>query len=96
PDKMPVGMYEEDPQPFSLEIFKLQKGDTVYTFTDGYADQFGGPKGKKFKYKSLETILLTNNSKPLVQQKETLSQAFDNWKGDLEQIDDVLLIAIKV
>jgi serine phosphatase RsbU (regulator of sigma subunit) len=96
PDKMPVGMYTEEIKPFSLQTFKLEKGDTVYTFTDGYADQFGGPKGKKFKYKQLENNLIANNDKPLTEQKEILSQAFDIWKEGLEQIDDVLLIAIKV
>ena len=96
PDKMPVGMYADEIKPFSLQIFKLEKGDTVYTFTDGYADQFGGPKGKKFKYKQLENNLIANNYKPLAEQKEILSQAFDKWKEGLEQVDDVLLIAIKV
>lgn len=96
PDKMPVGMYADEIKPFSLEIFKLEKGDVVYTFTDGYADQFGGPKGKKFKYKQLEEKLITNHNKPMAEQKEILLETFDKWKEGLEQIDDVLLIAIKV
>jgi serine phosphatase RsbU (regulator of sigma subunit) len=96
PDKMPVGMYTEEIKPFSLQLFKLEKGDVVYTFTDGYADQFGGPKGKKFKYKQLENKLLEINQKMMFEQKGILSQTFDTWKEGLEQIDDVLLIAIKV
>ena len=96
PDKMPVGMYTDEPKPFSLQVFKLEKGDTVYAFTDGYADQFGGPKGKKFKYKQLEEKLIANNDKPLAAQKEILLQTFDAWKEGLEQIDDVLLIGIKI
>ena len=96
PDKMPVGMYADEVKPFSLEIFKIERGDIVYTFTDGYADQFGGPKGKKFKYKQLEGNLIANSHKPLAEQKEFLADAFDKWKEGLEQIDDVLLIAIKV
>ncbi|MFI5206004.1 MAG: SpoIIE family protein phosphatase, partial [Candidatus Paceibacterales bacterium] len=96
PDKMPVGMYTDELKPFSLEIFKIEKDDIVYTFTDGYADQFGGPKGKKFKYKQLEATLMANCDKPMTEQKEILSTVFDTWKEGLEQIDDVLLIAIKV
>ena len=96
PDKMPVGMYADEVKPFSLEIFKIERGDIVYTFTDGYADQFGGPKGKKFKYKQLENNLITNSGKPMEEQKVLLLNAFDNWKEGLEQVDDVLLIAIKV
>ena len=96
PDKMPVGMYTDELKPFSLEIFKIEKDDIVYTFTDGYADQFGGPKGKKFKYKQLEITLIANSDKPMAEQREILSTVFDAWKEGLEQIDDVLLIAIKV
>ncbi|HXU28706.1 MAG TPA: tetratricopeptide repeat protein [Bacteroidia bacterium] len=96
PDKMPVGMYADEVKPFSLEIFKIEKGDIIYTFTDGYADQFGGPKGKKFKYRQLEEKLIANCNKPMAEQKEILSDTFDKWKEGLEQIDDVLLIAVKV
>ena len=92
-DKMPVGMYS-DMKPFELKSISLQKNDVVYTFTDGFADQFGGPKGKKFKYKQLEDILLNIHQLPMEEQKEILNQTFENWKGILEQIDDVLLIGI--
>jgi len=94
PDKMPVGMYADEVKPFSLEIFKIERGDIVYTFTDGYADQFGGPKGKKFKYKQLEEIIVANSNKELEEQKEYLSTAFEKWKGELEQVDDVTIISI--
>ncbi len=59
PDKMPVGMHYGEQKPFSINTLGLRKGDIVYTFTDGYADQFGGPKGKKFKYKALKEVLLS-------------------------------------
>ena len=95
-DKMPVGKYNDEMKPFTLQQVPLQKGDIVYTFTDGYADQFGGPKGKKFKYKQLEELLMANHTKPLDDQKKILNERFEEWKGNLEQVDDVLVIAIRV
>lgn len=94
-DKMPVGMHS-DMQPFTLRQVDLQKNDVVYTFTDGLADQFGGPKGKKFKYKQLEDILLKICHLPMDEQKNRLDQSFEDWKGELEQIDDVLVIGIRI
>jgi serine phosphatase RsbU (regulator of sigma subunit)/Flp pilus assembly protein TadD len=96
PDKMPVGKHVRDAEPFTLQIIDLQENDLIYTFTDGFADQFGGPKGKKFKYKQLQDILVNNAHHPLTTQKEILANRFKEWKGDLEQIDDVLLIGIKI
>jgi len=95
-DKMPVGKSPTDSQPFTYNKVQLQKNDSVYIFTDGYADQFGGKKGKKFKYKQLEEILLANCNLPLEQQKQILDTKFKEWKGNLEQVDDVLLIGIKI
>jgi len=95
-DKMPVGKSPTDSQPFTYNKVQLQKSDSVYIFTDGYADQFGGKKGKKFKYKQLEEILLANCNLPLEQQKQILDTKFKEWKGNLEQVDDVLLIGIKI
>lgn len=96
PDKIPVGKYGDELQPFTLQTIDLKKGDIVYTFTDGYADQFGGPKGKKFKYKHLQEKLLENHTLSLEEQKKNLGTIFENWKGDLEQVDDVLVIALKI
>jgi serine phosphatase RsbU (regulator of sigma subunit)/tetratricopeptide (TPR) repeat protein len=95
-DKMPVGKSPQDETPFTLRTIDLQKGDVVYIFTDGLPDQFGGPKGKKYKYKQLEDLLIENIHQPMAQQAEILSKSFNSWKGDLEQVDDVLLIGIKV
>jgi len=83
-------------QSFTYNKVQLQKNDSVYIFTDGYADQFGGKKGKKFKYKQLEEILLTSCNFPLEEQKQILDTKFKEWKGNLEQVDDVLLIGIKI
>ena len=96
PDKMPVGKYHNETKPFSLQTIALQKRDIIYTFTDGFADQFGGEKGKKFKYKQLGEVLLANAEEPMETQKIKLQQAFENWQGQLEQIDDVCVIGIRV
>lgn len=96
PDKMPVGKYQDQHASFNMQTIDLQKGDIVYTFTDGYADQFGGPKGKKFKYKQLEDILLANSHLDMEEQKNVLNTKFEAWKGNLEQVDDVLVIGIKI
>lgn len=96
PDKMPVGKYGGEMKPFSLQKISLQKGDIIYTFTDGFADQFGGDKGKKFKYKQLQEILLQHSELPMEDQKLLLDKAFENWRGKLEQIDDVLVIGVRI
>lgn len=89
-------MVENDGFSFANKDVKLKKGDMVIMFTDGFADQFGGSRGKKFKYKQLEEILLANWQKPLSEQRQILSEAFNNWKGQLEQVDDVCIIGIRV
>jgi serine phosphatase RsbU (regulator of sigma subunit) len=93
-DKMPVGKGERL-EPFKLNEIQIQKGDTLYLYTDGYADQFGGPKGKKYKYKQLNEQLLAVSSLQLADQSKALIQNFENWKGNLEQVDDVCLIGIR-
>ena len=95
-DKMPVGKGYDDSLSFTFNEIDLQKGDVIYTFTDGYADQFGGPKGKKFKYKQLEDKLLEICDKPMAEQKTFLDTTIEKWKGDLEQVDDILIIGIRV
>jgi serine phosphatase RsbU (regulator of sigma subunit) len=95
-DKMPVGKHHHDQVPFSQTEVELQKGDIVYTFTDGYPDQFGGEKGKKFKYKSLKKLLIEFSKMPMKEQGQALSKHFEAWKGDLEQLDDVCIIGVKI
>jgi serine phosphatase RsbU (regulator of sigma subunit) len=92
-DHMPVGIGEKT-QEFNLYTIDHQHGDRIYLYTDGYADQFGGPKGKKFKYKQLEELLLNIHQLPMTVQKEKLAQNFETWRGELEQIDDVLVMGI--
>ncbi|MCX6182653.1 MAG: tetratricopeptide repeat protein [Bacteroidetes bacterium] len=97
PDKQPVGFLLDDTsEPFTIHEIQLQKGDIVYTFTDGYTDQFGGKDGKKFKYKRFRDLLKSIQSKAMYQQKESIEEAFEAWKGEHEQVDDVCIIGVKV
>jgi tetratricopeptide (TPR) repeat protein len=86
----------DNPLPFTTHNITFNKGDLFYLFTDGYADQFGGPKGKKIKSKNLKIMLFQNHNLPPLEQKNKLEQSFQTWKGALEQIDDVSLIGIKL
>ena len=95
-DKQPVGyLIEDKSHPFTMHEIALQKGDTVYTFTDGYADQFGGEQGKKYKYKRFRELLKSVESEALKKQKEIIEEAFETWKGNHEQVDDVCIIGVK-
>ncbi len=95
-DKMPVGKGHDDSALFTFNEIALQKGDMIFTFTDGYADQFGGPKGKKLKYKQMEGIMLSIAGLSMQEQKQILDRRFEEWKGSLEQVDDVLVIGVRV
>lgn len=94
-DKQPVGKFS-DRKNFTSHDLTLKKGDRLYLFTDGYADQFGGEKGKKFKYKQLEELLLASSDSSIVEQKNQLDSAFMKWKGNLEQVDDICIIGIVI
>lgn len=94
-DRMPVGMGESLSE-FKLFSFNLQPNDILYVFSDGYADQFGGLQGKKFKYKRLIELLSSVSSRSLPEQQEILNQTFEDWKGQLEQVDDVCVIGVKL
>jgi serine phosphatase RsbU (regulator of sigma subunit) len=96
PDKMPVGKHDKDNIPFTQHDFEMQKGDVIYALTDGMPDQFGGPKGKKFMYKQLKEMLVKISSEPMAKQHEILSTALNTWKGEMEQVDDVCLIGVRV
>ena len=94
-DRMPVGK-GENLNSFTLQQVDLQKGDTIYLYTDGYADQFGGPQGKKFLYKRLNEFILNINNEPFVHKGEKLDRTFEEWRGKLEQVDDVCVIGFKI
>jgi serine phosphatase RsbU (regulator of sigma subunit) len=93
---MPVGRHEYEKKPFTLHNFDLRKGDIVYSLTDGFVDQFGGEHGKKFKSKQLQALLIQISAEPLNLQKQKLNDLFNDWKGKLDQVDDVTLIGIRV
>jgi serine phosphatase RsbU (regulator of sigma subunit) len=96
-DKMPVGAFiEEKMQQFSDTEMNLEAGDRLYIFSDGYADQFGGPKGKKLKYKKLKQYMEESLHMSMPEQKKYLDNKFEEWKGNYEQVDDVLLIGITI
>ncbi len=94
-DKQPIGKNDR-PVPFNTHNVKFEKGDILYLFTDGYADQFGGPKGKKFKYKTLQQLIMDNVHLTMPEQETILNKTIEDWKGGLEQVDDVLIMGIRV
>ncbi len=95
-DKQPIGKFREETLPFNLKTISIEKGEMIYLFSDGYADQFGGPKGKKFKYKQLQEVLTTVAKLPLVEQQAVLNKTIEDWRGNLDQIDDILVVGIRV
>ncbi|MFT5820038.1 MAG: serine phosphatase RsbU (regulator of sigma subunit) [Crocinitomix sp.] len=95
-DKHPIGHSSDETKPYTNHVVNLLKGDQIYVFTDGYADQFGGPKGKKFNYRRYRELLMGIAEKPLTEQKLILENEFDKWLGDEEQIDDVLVMSVKI
>lgn len=94
-DKMPIGKGVKE-NSFTLQTIHANSGSMLYLYTDGYADQFGGPKGKKFKYAQLNALLAEISSLPAAEQKKRLEDAFTNWRGEQEQVDDVCLIGIRL
>jgi serine phosphatase RsbU (regulator of sigma subunit) len=95
-DRHPVGIFGDELLPFHEFSISVKKGDRIYTFTDGYPDQFGGPKGKKYKYQQLKEKILSIQSERLELQGSILAETLDNWKGSLEQIDDVTVIGVEI
>jgi serine phosphatase RsbU (regulator of sigma subunit) len=95
-DKQAIGQGYQATKAFTNHLIQLQKEDIIYLFTDGYPDQFGGVIGKKFKYKQLEDLIVKLSSLTIQEQKRILQKTFEDWKGELEQVDDVLLMIIKI
>ncbi len=94
-NKQPIGR-SDNPVPFKTHTIQLAKGDSIYLFTDGFPDQFGGEKGKKFKYRPFQEYLFVNSSQSMQEQKTNLFQTFETWRGLLEQIDDVCVVGIRI
>jgi len=93
-DKMPVAIHEVMDQ-FNLVTVDLEKGDTFYTFSDGYVDQFGGPKQKKFLSKNFRTLLLEIQDMDMIDQGKRLDEVFEEYRADVEQVDDVVVIGVR-
>ena len=95
PDKMPVGGFELDGRSFTEHRVQLEPGDMVYIFSDGYPDQFGGERGKKFLYRRFRELLVTISREPMERQKVLLQDALNAWKGSHDQVDDILVLGIR-
>lgn len=95
PDKQAVGKGDLSNK-FQTQHLKLERGDQIYVFSDGFADQFGGERGKKFKYKPFKELLVSNASKSMTEQSDLIQREFEVWKRDLEQVDDVCIIGVRV
>ncbi len=96
PDKMPIGAYTEELKPFNTKVMTLQVNDKIISFTDGYADQFGGSKGKKMMYKNFKTLLIDSSAMSMTDQKNHLEKNLLDWQGNFEQVDDVCVIGVSV
>lgn len=95
-DKFAIGSFEPGSQQYKNEVIELQKGDQIYLFSDGYADQFGGKKGKKLLYKTFRQELLRVHQETPETQRTELNQTIENWQGDYAQVDDILVIGIRI
>lgn len=96
-DKFPIGVFYNDLlKPFTHKEVPVKPGDVIYIFSDGYPDQFGGPSGKKFLYKQFKQQLLEIHNKPMTEQGVILGHTFDTWKLEYEQVDDVLVIGVRI
>jgi serine phosphatase RsbU (regulator of sigma subunit) len=95
-DRRPIGYHMEDSLPFTKQVIQLEKGDTIYLFSDGYVDQFGGVAGKKFSRKRFKELLLSIHHRPMPEQKQILDSTIEDWKGQAEQIDDICVIGVYI
>ena len=96
-NKFPIGLFlGEEKKKFTNHTFQLQKGDTIYIFSDGYADQFGGPYGRKFMGIPFRVLLMDINKEPIAKQKDILNKTIEEWRGQLDQVDDILVIGVKI
>jgi serine phosphatase RsbU (regulator of sigma subunit) len=95
-DKMPIGVYHGEQKPFTNYSFQLSSPSSIYLFTDGYADQFGGDSGKKFKYLNFKKHLMEIQDMSADDQKCNLNDTIEKWRGPIDQIDDILVIGMKI
>ncbi len=94
-DRMPVGIHDNYQNPFTYQRYNLNDGDRLFLFSDGYADQFGGEFNKKFRYSRLQEVLTESSKLPINEQKLYIEKCFNDWIGNNEQVDDVLILGIQ-
>ena len=94
-DKQPVGVFLKEEKPYTHHELEVERGDMVYLFSDGYSDQFGGPRGKKFKYSLFKKLLLNIHDMPMERQKLILEDTLEQWQGDENQVDDILVMGVR-
>lgn len=95
-DRMPIGIYYGEKDTFTNYEINVKKGDTIYIFSDGLSDQFGGPDGVKYKIANLKKLLALIHSKPMEEQRKIIENEFENWRGAVDQIDDITIIGIRI
>lgn len=95
-DSYSIGSFSHGEHEYTNETVSLKKGDCIYLFSDGYSDQFGGPNGKKFMRRQFRTTILNMHQHPMAEQKWRLAETLDRWQGELEQVDDILVIGIRI
>ena len=94
-NKQPIGKFDNY-ENYTTHTFGLKQGDSIYIFSDGYVDQFGGEKEKKFKSKAFKHLLLSIQDKTMLEQKVILDKSFEDWRGSLDQVDDVCVIGLRI
>ena len=94
-ESRPIGAFKYKSE-FATQKIAYLPGDKIYLFSDGYADQFGGERGKKFKYSNFRKLLIENTDLEMDAQRDLLRTTIENWRGDLEQIDDICIMGIKL
>jgi len=94
-DRQPIGSHE-DRVPFTNHSIDVEEGDMLYVFSDGYIDQFGGPKGKRYMSKRFKALLTSMAEEKVAVQSELLQKEFTSWQGEEQQVDDILIIGVRV
>ena len=95
-NRMPVGIHPNDDQDFTNHKIKLHNGDKLYMFSDGYVAQFGGEHNKTFRTKRFQDVLLNVQNKPMLEQGQILDKTIEKWRGDCEQVDDILILGVQI
>ena len=93
---MPIGIYYGEKESFTNYEINVNKGDTIYIFSDGFIDQFGGPDGSKYKKSNLKKLLSDIYYKPMAEQGQIIEKEFETWKGRVDQVDDITIIGLRI